>query len=97
MKMPFLVSKRETQLYYKSFRLMLCRKVLAVQCENNTKRTNTLCGQNVKFDVTYSKVHHTTGHGGPDGGVEVQLYSFLKISVRWGGLSTPRPGRFTPG
>ena len=30
-------------------------------------------------------------------GVEVQLYSFFNLGARWGGWSTPRPGRFTPG
>jgi hypothetical protein len=30
-------------------------------------------------------------------GVEVRLYSFFNIGTRWGGWSTPRPGRFTPG
>ena len=30
-------------------------------------------------------------------GVEVYLYSFFNLGARWGGLSTPRPGRFTPG
>jgi hypothetical protein len=30
------------------------------------------------------------------GGVEVLLYPFLNLSARWGGWSTPRPGRFTP-
>ena len=29
-------------------------------------------------------------------GVEVQLYSFFNLGVRWGRYSTPRPGRFTP-
>jgi hypothetical protein len=24
-------------------------------------------------------------------------YSFFNLSARWGGWSTPRPGRFTPG
>ena len=32
----------------------------------------------------------------PREGVEVQLYSFLNLGARWGGWSTPRPGRFTP-
>ena len=31
------------------------------------------------------------------GGVEVQLYSFFNFGARWGGRSTPRPGRFIPG
>jgi len=30
-------------------------------------------------------------------GVEVQLYSFFNLGARWGGWSTPSPGRFTPG
>jgi hypothetical protein len=25
------------------------------------------------------------------------LYSFFNLGNRWGGWSTPRPGRFTPG
>ena len=25
------------------------------------------------------------------------LYSFFNLGARWGGWSTPRPGRFTPG
>jgi len=30
-------------------------------------------------------------------GVEVQLYSFSNLGVRWGGWPTPRPVRFNPG
>ena len=30
-------------------------------------------------------------------GVEVYIYSFINLGARWGGWSTPRPGRFTPG
>jgi hypothetical protein len=33
----------------------------------------------------------------PRGGVEVSLYSFFNLGTRWGGWSTPRPGRFNPG
>jgi hypothetical protein len=33
----------------------------------------------------------------PRGGVQAELYSFFNLSTRWGGWSTPRPGRFTPG
>jgi hypothetical protein len=29
--------------------------------------------------------------------VEVYLHSFFNFGARWGGWSTPRPGRFTPG
>ena len=32
----------------------------------------------------------------PIEGVEVELYSFFNLGTRWGGWSTPRPGRFTP-
>ena len=28
--------------------------------------------------------------------VNVQLYSFFNLNARWGGISTPRPGHFTP-
>jgi hypothetical protein len=31
------------------------------------------------------------------GEVEVSIYSFLNLAARWGGWSTPCPGRFTPG
>jgi hypothetical protein len=37
-----------------------------------------------------------TGHKGPRGGAEVYLYSFFNLDYRWGGWSTPRPGRFNP-
>jgi hypothetical protein len=30
-------------------------------------------------------------------GVEEYIYSFFNFGPRWGGWSTPRPGRFTPG
>ena len=30
-------------------------------------------------------------------GVEIYLYSFFNLGARWGGWSTPRHGRFTPG
>ena len=44
----------------------------------------------------YGKVRHRTGYKDPEGGVEVWLYSFFNLGVRWGGWSTSRPGRFTP-
>jgi len=39
------------------------------------------------------KVRSVTGHEGPEGGVEVQLYSFLNLGARWGWVvnATPRP------
>ena len=30
-------------------------------------------------------------------GADVQLYTSFNLGARWGGWSTPRPGRFTPG
>ena len=38
------------------------------------------------------KVHPRTGHEGPEGGIEVQLYSFLNLGARWGCVvnATPR-------
>jgi len=33
----------------------------------------------------------------PREGEELYLYSFFNLGARWGGWSTPRPGRFTPG
>ena len=42
------------------------------------------------------KVHHRTGHEGPEGEQRYN-YSFFNLGARWGGWPTPRPGRFTPG
>jgi hypothetical protein len=100
MKTQFLVSKKKTQLYYKTYRLMLCREVVAVQCENNTKRTNILYGQNVKIDhVTCSKgnVHHGTGHGGPEG--EYRYSSTLSLTSMLDGVGGQRnaPAALPPG
>jgi hypothetical protein len=43
--------------------------------------------------IKKGKVRPRTGHEGPEEGVEVQLYSFLNLSARWGwmGNATPRP------
>jgi hypothetical protein len=38
-----------------------------------------------------------TGHQGPRGGVELQLYSFLTSALGGGGWPAPRPGRFAAG
>ena len=40
------------------------------------------------------KVRPRRGHYGPEGGIDVQLYSFFHLDARWGGSLTPRPGRF---
>jgi hypothetical protein len=38
-------------------------------------------------------VHPRTGHEGPEGGVEVYLYSFFNLEATWGWVvnATPRP------
>jgi hypothetical protein len=46
---------------------------------------------------TKGKGHPITGHQGPRGGVDVQLYSFSTSALGVGGWSAPGPGRFTPG
>jgi hypothetical protein len=48
-------------------------------------------GQLKRVKFTYKRPQRTRE------GVEIQLYSFFNIGARWGGWSTPRPGRFTPG
>ena len=50
-----------------------------------------------KWSEGKGKVHHTTCYEGPQGGIELWLYSILTSAVDWGGWSRPRPGRFTPG
>jgi len=42
------------------------------------------------------KGHPGTGHKG-SGTEEVQLKSFFNLGAKWGGWSSPRPGRITPG
>jgi hypothetical protein len=43
------------------------------------------------------KVHPATHHEDPERRVEIELYPFFNLGARWGGCSTPHPGRFTPG
>jgi hypothetical protein len=43
------------------------------------------------------KGHPITGHQGPRGEVELELYSFSTAALGGGGWSAPRPGRITPG
>jgi hypothetical protein len=64
----------------------------------------TIC---FKFDIVLSicrlihiykgKGHPITGHPGPRGGVEIQLYSFSTSALGGGGWSVPRPGHLYPG
>jgi hypothetical protein len=39
--------------------LILFRKIIAFYCENHTKHTNTLCGQNVEVEVLNVKAGGT--------------------------------------
>jgi hypothetical protein len=59
--------------------------------------TITLYNIDDRWMNEYGTVHPRTDHEGPEEGVEVYLYSFLNLGARWGGWSTSRPGRFTPG
>jgi len=42
-------------------------------------------------------VHPRTGHEGPKGEQSYSSTLSLTSALVWGGWSTPRPGRFTPG
>ena len=61
----------------------------AVQNWVRSSKKNT--GNSSKLSSPYNRP------GRSRGGVEVQLHSFFNLNSRWGGWSTPRPGRFTPG
>jgi hypothetical protein len=51
------------------------------------------CTHYTKLKIKFTLQQATKAHGG----VEVQLYSFFNLGARWGGWSTPPPGRrFTP-
>jgi hypothetical protein len=43
------------------------------------------------------KGHPITGHEGPQGEQRYSSTLSLSSALHWGGWSTPRPGRFTPG
>jgi hypothetical protein len=45
----------------------------------------------IKVKFTYNRTRR------PRGEVDVYLSSFFNFGTRWGGWSTPRPSRFTPG
>jgi hypothetical protein len=46
--------------------------------------------------MSKGKGHPITGHQGPRGGVEVQLYSISNSALGGGGWSATFPSRFTP-
>ena len=43
------------------------------------------------------KVHHRTGHEGPEGEKRYSYTLSITSALDGGGWSTPRPGRFSPG
>jgi hypothetical protein len=47
----------------------------------------------VKVKVKFTLEQTTKGQKG----IEVRLFSFFNLDARWGGWSTLRLGRFTPG
>jgi hypothetical protein len=49
------------------------------------------------ISVGKGKVHTVTGQRRLGKEVEVYLNCIFNLGARWGGWSTPRPGRFTPG
>ena len=57
-----------------------------------------ICGHDYR-NVLHDKVHHRTGHEGPDGeySQSSNLSGSLALYGGGGQWSTPRPGRFTPG
>jgi hypothetical protein len=54
-------------------------------------RHTTVCKCKVKVQFTLEQTTKAQRE------VEVRLYTFFNLGTRWGGWSTPRPGRFTPG
>jgi hypothetical protein len=73
--------------FVKDFKIFLC--ISNVEAYKTFSNWHRLCPY-------VSKGHPITGHQGPRGGVEVQLYSFSTSALWGGGWSAPRPGRFTP-
>jgi hypothetical protein len=53
--------------------------------------------QHIYIYIYKGKGHPITGHREHRGGVEIYLYSCSTSALGGGGLSAPRPGRFTPG
>jgi hypothetical protein len=49
------------------------------------------------FNLTKGKGHPITGHQGPRGGIEVELYSFSPSALGRCGWSAQGSGRFVPG
>jgi hypothetical protein len=51
----------------------------------------------VQTTIGKGKVHHRTGHEGPEGEQRYSSTLSLTSVLDGGGWSTPHPGRFTPG
>ena len=52
---------------------------------------HVMAGKTVTLKFTLERLER------PRGRVQVYLYFFFNLGARWGGWSTPRPDRFTPG
>jgi hypothetical protein len=72
-------------------------KVTSPNLENFETKIDKLFGDINKWFEVKGKGHPITGHEGPTGGVEVELYSFSTSALGGGGWSAPRPSCFTPG
>jgi len=55
-----------------------------------------ILARTISNSLVEDKVHPRTGHVGPEGECRYSSIFFI-LGVRWGGLSTPRSDRFTPG
>jgi hypothetical protein len=56
-----------------------------------------LPGSSMLTNKGKGKVHSGTGHEGPRGEERYSSTLSFNLGARWGGLSTPSPGHFTPG
>jgi len=69
---------------------------MLLQHTNHEAPPYTVCSSLLLLPSSYikSKVHPITGHEGPEG--EVEPYSFLNLSARWGWLINAMPWPFYP-
>jgi len=86
--------------------LMLYREINSVYFQIHTEHINTLCGQNwnlamlnqaVRGEAEVHPVTYREGTKWRGEVIEVYIHSFFNLGIRRGWVSTPRPGRFTPG
>ena len=57
--------------------------------EGLTKTCLAVCALRAIIDTVKGKGHPRTGYEGPEGGVEVELYSFFNLGDRWGPAALP--------